>query len=123
MKRLICLFLLFLFSPLYVFATQFSFYDSSSGIHIIDVSGKKSKSQIAEEFGINELTLQGVVVEEDAESVYLDSGILKKKNYKNKQNQANANKKANKKVKKSLIKTKLGFSESDWKNLLEALGQ
>jgi len=104
-----------------VSADQRAFYDSSSELNIIDVSGKKTKAQIAEEFKLNELNLQTISIDENSESVFIDGGVLKKKDFKSEGEQKKAQEKADKKAKKDLIKTKLGLSESDWKNLVEAL--
>ena len=59
-----------------LYADQNIFYDKITGKQIVDVSGKKTKTQIAVEFNITEENLQEITIKESIEGVTIVNGVL-----------------------------------------------
>ena len=118
------LILTFLLIPSLAFASQKVFYDSLSDLQIVDVSGQKTAEQIVEEFGLGSADyVQEVTIDEAQESVKInEDGNLVKHNFVAEAQKKAAADKENREYKETLIKNKLGLSDSDWLDLKEALG-
>ena len=60
------------------YADQNVFYDKISGFQIVDVSGKKTKMQISQEFNIKKSDLQELTINEETEGISIVNGVMVK---------------------------------------------
>ena len=118
MKTLIVLIILLI--PKIAYSEQIAYYDPDTKAQIVDVSGLKTQEQIESEFNLK--NLEWVVIDEKTEAVRVENGSFVKYNFIDENKAISDQKKAERKTKKENIKTKLNLNESDWKNLLDALG-
>jgi len=93
----------------------------SDGSMITDVSGKKTKEQIANEFSLALDSIQHIEVDSSSESGKIVDGTLVKYNYIEENEKIASDIKKNKESKIASVKDKLSLSEEDWNNLKEAL--
>lgn len=102
-------------------ADQKVFYETSTGRQIVDVSGKKSKQKIIEEFklsnNVQELNIK------DSEAYRINNGNLEKFDYVQDNKNKAEEKKQSLKSKENAIKTKLNLSDMEMETLKEVLGR
>lgn len=93
----------------------------SGGSMITDVSGKKTKEQIANEFSWDLDSIQHIEVDASLESTKVVDGSIVKYNFIEANEQIAADVKEKRDTKIASVKDKLDLSEEDWNNLREAL--
>ena len=93
----------------------------SDGSMITDVSGKKTKEQIANEFSWDLDSIQHIEVDASLESTKVVDGSIVKYNFIEANEQIAADVKEKSDTKIASVKDKLDLSEEDWNNLREAL--
>ena len=93
----------------------------SDGSMITDVSGKKTKEQIANEFSWDIDSIQHIEIDASLEAVKVVDGSIVKYNFIEANEQIAADVKEKKETKIASVKDKLDLSEEDWNNLREAL--
>ena len=93
----------------------------SDGSMITDVSGKKTKEQIANEFSWDLDSIQHMEIDASFESTKVVDGSIVKYNFIEANEQIAADVKEKKETKIANVKNKLDLSEEDWEDLKEAL--
>jgi len=93
----------------------------SDGSMITDVSGKKTKEQIANEFSWDLNSIQHMEIDASIEAVKVVDDTIVKYNFIEANEQIAADVKEKKETKIANVKNKLDLSEEDWEDLKEAL--
>ena len=93
----------------------------SNGSWITDVSNKKTKEQIVDEFSLDINSIQEIEVDSNFESTKIVDGLLVKHNFIEGNKQIADEKKEKKEARIINVKNNLNLSEEDWDDLKEAL--
>jgi hypothetical protein len=93
----------------------------SNGSMITDVSGKKTKEQIANEFSWDLNSIQHIEIDASIEATRVVDGSIVKFNHIEENEQIAADIKEKRDTKIANVKDKLSLSDEDWDNLKEAL--
>jgi uncharacterized protein (UPF0179 family) len=93
----------------------------SGGSMITDVSGKKTKEQIANEFSWDLNSIQHIEVDASLESTKVVDGSIVKYNFIEANEQIAVEVEEKKEAKIANVKDKLSLSDEDWEDLKEAL--
>ena len=93
----------------------------SDGSMITDVSGKKTKEQIANEFSWDIDSIQHIEIDASLEAVKVVDGLIVKFNHIEESEQIAADAKEKRDAKISNVKDKLSLSDDDWNDLIEVL--
>jgi len=93
----------------------------SDGSMITDVSGKKTKEQIANEFSWDIDSIQHIEIDASLEAVKVVDGSIVKFNHIEESEQIAADAKEKRDAKIANVKDKLSLSDDDWNDLIEVL--
>ena len=93
----------------------------SGGSMITDVSGKKTKEQIANEFSWDLNSIQHIEIDASIEAVKVVDNTIVKYNFIEANKQIAVEVEEKKEAKISNVKDKLSLSDEDWEDLKEAL--
>lgn len=117
MKFILIVFFIFITTNCYANKV---FYDSKTGLKIVDLSGEKTKEDIKKEFGVSD-QVEEVKLDKD-ETTKIENGKLSKFNYLEEERKVKENKEKQRKSKVKKIKQTLNLTDQEWKDLKEALG-
>ena len=115
----ILLVLLFLSATTVCFSDTKVFYDPSSGKEIVDLSGKKTREQIIDEFQTSD-NIEFITLNQ-GDGHRLENNSLVKYDIQQELEQKKTEKENERKDKENRIKQKLGLSASEFKDLKEAI--